>query len=252
MLEIKDLHVSIKTETENKPILKGVNLTIKPGEIHALMGPNATGKSTLGLALAGHPKYIVEKGEILLNGKNILNLQPNERANLGLFLAFQYPLEIPGVSFGNFLFTLFRNKNKKASITDFKKLLNESISKLNLQHNFAERQLNAGFSGGEKKRAEILQLLMLKPTVAILDETDSGLDIDSLKTVANALSSIRSNEFGCLLITHYSRILNYLTPDFVHVLIDGKIALTGNSNLPKELESKGYTWLKEKEEEILN
>ncbi len=249
MIEIKNLHVSIETETddkkERKQILKGLTLTVKQGELHALMGPNGTGKSTLGFVLAGHPKYSVDQGQILLDGKDLVTMSPEERAKNGLFLAFQHPLEIPGVSLGHFLFTLFRNKNPKAPPIEFKKKLSTALELLQLPSTITDRQLNVGMSGGEKKRVEILQLLMLQPSFAVLDETDSGLDIDSLKIVANAVNTLRSPEFGCLVVTHYSRILDYLKPDVVHVMVDGSIAISGNSSLPEELEKKGYDWLKE-------
>lgn len=238
-LEVKDLHVSI----DGKEILKGVNLKVKKGEVHALMGPNGSGKSTLSHVLLGHPRYRVEKGEIIFDGKNLLNMKPHERAQLGLFLAFQYPMEIQGVSFANFLFTAYRKYHAGAiAPQEFKKMLEEKLNVLGLDKSFVDRYLNVGFSGGEKKRAEILQMLMFRPQIAVLDETDSGLDIDSLKAVANAIASVRK-ETGALVITHYQRILNYLEPDFVHVLIDGKIAASGGAELAHELEKRGYGWL---------
>ena len=244
MLEIKNLHVNV----EGKEILKGVNLKINNGEVHALMGPNGSGKSTLSYVIMGHPKYEVMKGEILFNGKNILDLKPHERAKLGLFLAFQYPMEIEGIGLSHYLFTLFRQKlgTDKPSpqvLMQFKKELTEKMELLNLDKSFAERSLNAGLSGGEKKRAEVLQMLMLKPHFAVLDETDSGLDIDSLKVVANGINTIRGPEFSALLITHYQRILNHLTPDVIHVLHDGRIVKTGGPELAHELEKKGYGWI---------
>ncbi|MBI2232863.1 MAG: Fe-S cluster assembly ATPase SufC [Candidatus Aenigmarchaeota archaeon] len=239
-LEIKDLHASV----DGKIILKGVNLTIKKGEIHALMGPNGSGKSTLSNVLLGHPRYKVESGEITFNGKNLLELKPYERAQLGMFLAFQYPMEIQGVSFAHFLFSAYR-KFQSAPITpaDFKKTLEEKLAVLDLDKSFVDRYLNVGFSGGEKKRAEVLQMMMFKPQIAILDETDSGLDIDSLKAVATAIKSMHNKDFGALVVTHYQRILNYLQPDYVHVMVDGKIAISGGKELASELEQKGYNWL---------
>jgi len=236
VLEIKDLHASI----EGKQVLKGVNLKVRQGEVHAIMGPNGSGKSTLSLVVMGHPKYVVDKGEILFKGKNILDMKPNERSALGLFLAFQYPLEIQGVGFSQFLMSALRTKNQKISVMDFRKTLDEKLKLLGLEKSFAERSLNVGFSGGEKKRAEVLQLAMLNPEIAIMDETDSGLDIDSLKVVANAVNKMRSPEFGALVITHYQRLLNYLQPDIVHVFIDGKIIETGTNELAHELEKGGY------------
>ncbi|HSU72787.1 MAG TPA: Fe-S cluster assembly ATPase SufC [Candidatus Binatia bacterium] len=241
VLEIRDLHVS----AGGKQILKGLTLTIKQGEVHALMGPNGSGKSTLSYVIAGHPGYEVTKGDVLFDGKSILAMPPDERAKLGLFLAFQNPVEIPGVNLGTFLFTLFKNKYPKGSAATYQKELHALLKQLNLGSAFIERPLNAGLSGGEKKRAEVLQLLLTRPALAVLDETDSGLDIDSLKIVSDAVNSMRSPLFSALIITHYNRILEFLKPDFVHVLLDGKIAMTGNANLPQELEKKGYRWLKE-------
>ncbi len=239
-LEIKNLHVSV----DGKMILKGVSLNVKKGEIHALMGPNGSGKSTLSNVLLGHPRYKVESGEVLFNGKNLLQLKPYERAQLGLFLAFQYPMEIQGISFAHFLFSAYRKFNSQPiKPADFKKMLEEKLAVLDLDKSFVDRYLNVGFSGGEKKRAEILQMMMFNPQIAILDETDSGLDIDSLKAVATAIKSMHNQNFGALVVTHYQRILNYLQPDYVHVLIDGKIAASGGKELAHELEQKGYGWL---------
>ncbi len=235
-LEIKDLHVSV----EGKQILKGISLVVNPGEVHALMGPNGSGKSTLSYVLAGHPKYVVEKGDILVDGKSILTLKPDERAKLGLFLAFQNPLEVSGVSFSKFLFTLAKAKNSKISIIDFKKNLDSSLSLLGVDKSFIDRDVNVGFSGGEKKRAEVLQLLTLKPQLAVLDEMDSGLDVDSLQLLSKAVNALRSPDFGVLVITHYQRLLNYLKPDFVHILVDGKIVASGNANLAMDVEKNGY------------
>jgi Fe-S cluster assembly ATP-binding protein len=250
-LEIKDLHVSV----EGKEILKGVTLTVKTGEIHSIMGPNGSGKSTLALALMGHPKYEVTKGEILFKGQNIVELEPNERARLGLFLAFQYPLEIQGVPLGRFLWAAKKallgqsqdgQTDKKAdarALSQFRKELQEKMKLLKMDESFAQRYLNVGFSGGEKKRAEIVQMHILKPEIAILDETDSGLDIDSVKIVAEAVNQLRGPDFGALVITHYQRILNFLKPDYVHVMIDGRIVRSGDESLVHELEAKGYDWL---------
>jgi len=225
---------------EGKNILKGISLVVNPGEVHALMGPNGSGKSTLSYVIAGHPKYKVEKGDILVDGKSILDLKPDERARLGLFLAFQNPLEISGVSFSKFLFTLAKAKNNKLSIIDFKKTLDSSLSLLGVDKSFIDREVNVGFSGGEKKRAEVLQLLTMKPSLAVLDEMDSGLDVDSLQLLSKAVSALRSPEFGVLVITHYQRLLNYLKPDFVHIIIDGKIVASGDAQLAFDIEKKGY------------
>jgi Fe-S cluster assembly ATP-binding protein len=240
-LEIKDLHVT----AHGKAILKGLTLTIKPGEVHALMGPNGSGKSTLSCVIAGHPSYVVEKGDIIYDGKSILELSPDERAKLGLFLAFQHPVEIPGLSLRSFLFTLFKAKNPQGKVVDFQRALNKAFELVGLPEGFGERGLNVGLSGGEKKRVEIMQLLISNPSIAILDETDSGLDIDSLKLVAHAVNTLRSPQFGCLVITHYNRILEHLKPDHVHVLIDGRIAQSGDATLPSKLEKQGYAWLHE-------
>jgi len=238
-LEIKDLHVSI----EGKTILKGISLVINPGEIHAIMGPNGGGKSTLSYVLAGHPKYKIEKGDILVDGKSILELPPDERAKLGMFLGFQHPLQLSGVKLSKFLFTLAKTVNKKISIMDFKKNLGSSLSLLGVDQSFIDRDVNVGFSGGEKKRSEILQLLTVKPKFAVLDEMDSGLDIDSMQVLSKAVNSLRSPEFGLVLITHYQRLLNYIKPDFVHVLADGKLVASGDAKLAADIEKKGYQWL---------
>ena len=238
-LEIKDLHVSI----EDKEILKGVNLTLKTGEIHAIMGPNGTGKSTLSAAIMGNPNYEVTQGEILLDGQNILELEVDERARLGLFLAMQYPSEIPGITNAEFMRAAInarREEDDKISIREFLKKLDEKMDLLNMPEEMAERYLNEGFSGGEKKRNEILQLLMLEPSFAILDEIDSGLDIDALKVVAKGVNAMRGDDFGALIITHYQRLLNYITPDVVHIMMDGRVVLTGDADLAKRLEAEGY------------
>ncbi len=204
------------------------------------MGPNGGGKSTLSYVLAGHPKYKVEQGDILVDGKSILGLSPDERAKLGLFLAFQHPLELQGVSLSKFLFTLAKIKNPKISIIDFKNQLNSTLSLLGVDQSFVDRDVNVGFSGGEKKRAEVLQLLTANPKLAVLDEMDSGLDVDSMQLLAKAVNALRSPDFSVLVITHYQRLLNYLKPDFVHVLVDGKIAASGNFQLALDIEKKGY------------
>lgn len=238
-LEIKDLHVSI----EDKEILKGVNLTLKTGEIHAIMGPNGTGKSTLSAAIMGNPNYEVTQGKILLDGQNILELEVDERARLGLFLAMQYPSEIPGITNAEFMRAAInarREEDDKISVREFLKKLDEKMDLLNMPEEMAERYLNEGFSGGEKKRNEILQLLMLEPSFAILDEIDSGLDIDALKVVAKGVNAMRGDDFGALIITHYQRLLNYITPDVVHIMMDGRVVLTGDADLAKRLEAEGY------------
>jgi len=235
-LEIRDLYVSIN----DKMILKGISLVVNPGEVHALMGPNGSGKSTLSYVIAGHPKYQVESGDILVDGKSILAISPAERAKLGLFLAFQQPIELQGVSLSKLLLTLAKVRNQKLSVVDFKKQLDVNLSLLGLDKSFVERDVNVGFSGGEKKRAEVLQLLTLKPQLAVLDEMDSGLDVDSLQLLSKAVNALRSPDFGILVITHYQRLLSYLKPDFVHVLTDGKLVASGNAELAVEVEKKGY------------
>ena len=236
-LVIKDLHVSV----EGQQILKGVNLTVRKGEVCALMGPNGSGKSTLAYTLMGHPKYTVDKGEASYKGQNILELAPDERAKLGLFLSFQYPQEIPGVSVSNFLRTAYNAvKIQQISVPDFVKLLKEKMRLLKIDDAFSRRYLNEGFSGGEKKRTEILQLAVLQPEMAILDETDSGLDIDSLKTVAHGVNTLLGPNLGVLIITHYQRILNYVTPDKIHIMVKGRIVKSGGKELAHELEAKGY------------
>ncbi len=239
VLEIKNLHVSI----EDKEILKGVNLTLKTGEIHAIMGPNGTGKSTLSAAIMGNPNYEVTEGEILLDGVNVLELEVDERARLGLFLAMQYPSEIAGITNAEFMRAAInakRDENDKISVMNFIKKLDEKMALLNMPEEMAERYLNEGFSGGEKKRNEILQLLMLEPTFAILDEIDSGLDIDALRVVAKGINEMRGDNFGSLIITHYQRLLNYITPDVVHIMMDGRVVMTGGADLAKRLEAEGY------------
>lgn len=242
-LEISDLHVAV----EDTKILKGVDLTVGQGEIHALMGPNGTGKSTLAYALLGHPRYDVIQGQMLFNGRDLEDMEPDERARLGLFLAFQYPVAIPGVSLANFLRSAINARlradnpeDKGVSIPKFRKMLKEKMDLLQMPHEFAGRYLNEGFSGGEKKRAEILQLATLEPEIAVLDETDSGLDIDALQTVAEGVTRVASPERGFLIITHYQRMLDYITPDVVHVFVDGRIARTGGATLAKQIEEDGY------------
>ncbi|MBI4170958.1 MAG: Fe-S cluster assembly ATPase SufC [Candidatus Aenigmarchaeota archaeon] len=246
-LEIKDLHVSV----DGKEILKGIDLIVREGEIHALMGPNGSGKSTLSYAVMGHPRYKIDSGQILFDGKDVTTLKPNERAKLGLFLSFQYPSEIEGVSVANFLRTSLNtlNNGNKLTLQEFRQLLIEKMALLNMDKSFSSRYLNAGFSGGEKKKGEILQLAVLQPRIAILDETDSGLDIDALKTVAEGINTIsRQTAMGVLLITHYQRLLNYVKPDYVHILIDGRIVKSGNYELAEHLEEKGYGWTQEENE----
>ena len=236
-LIIKDLHVSV----EGQKILNGVDLVVRKGEVCALMGPNGSGKSTLAYTLMGHPKYTVDKGEAWYKGKNILELSPDERAKLGIFLSFQYPQEIPGVSVSNFLRTAHNAvKPQKISVPDFVKKLREMMQLLKIDESFSRRYLNEGFSGGEKKRAEILQLAVLEPEMAILDETDSGLDIDSLKIVAQGVGTLLGPDLGVLIITNYQRILNYITPDRVHIMVKGRIVKSGGKELAHELEAKGY------------
>lgn len=255
-LVVKNLHVSI----EGKEILKGLNLTIKAGEIHAIMGPNGTGKSTLAYTLMGHPSYEVTDGEIWFDGQDVLEMAVDERSRAGLFLAFQYPASIPGVSVANFLRTALnahrRAKNpedKGISIVDFRKMLKEKMDLLKMDHAFAGRYLNDGFSGGEKKRAEILQMATLSPQLAVLDETDSGLDIDALRIVSEGVNALASTnqELGVLVITHYQRLLNYIKPQFVHIMFDGRIVESGGPELALRLEENGYDWVREKYEDTV-
>jgi len=249
-LQIKNLNVSV----EIKPILTGVNLEIPQGEVHAIMGPNGTGKSTLAYALMGHPKYTITEGQILLDGKDIMGLSPEERSIAGIFLAFQYPVAIPGVTVANFLRTAM-NAHRKAKnpedkgipIPEFRKQLIEKMNLLEMDPAMAGRYLNDGFSGGEKKRVEILQMAMLEPRFAILDETDSGLDIDALRIVSEGINTLKNSDLGILVITHYQRMLNYLKPDMVHVMDDGKILISGGPELALRLENEGYEWIKSSE-----
>jgi Fe-S cluster assembly ATP-binding protein len=245
LLEVKDLHVSIN-ETE---ILKNLNLTINKGEIHAIMGPNGSGKSTFSKVLAGHPAYSILKGDILFKGLSILDLEPEQRSHLGIFLAFQYPIEIPGVSNEDFLRLAYNSKQKfynKPEIDplEFLTVINEKLKLVNMSPIFLSRNVNEGFSGGEKKRNEILQMILLDSELAILDETDSGLDIDALKTISMGINNFMDSSKSILLITHYQRLLDYIKPDYVHVFQDGKIIKTGSAELAKELENKGYEWLR--------
>ena len=243
-LEVKDLHVKI----EDKEILKGISLKVDRGQVLALMGPNGSGKSTLAYALMGHPKYEITSGKILLNGEDITTISPDQRAKKGLFLSFQYPQEIAGVSVSNFLRTALNakresQKEKPISVMDFHKLLQEKMKLLKIDKSFALRYVNEGFSGGEKKRMEILQMAVLQPKIGLLDETDSGLDIDALRTVAEGINDLIGSEIGVLLITHYQRILNYITTDIVHIVMDGKIVKSGGKELALEVEEKGYEWV---------
>lgn len=248
ILEIKNLHANV----EGKPILRGVDLTMRSGQVHALMGPNGSGKSTLANVIFGHPNYQVTEGSVLLNGINILEISTDERAKLGLFLAFQYPVEIPGVTVAKFLKRSLEaqisasNNGRKLSVPEFIKEIKSNASFLEMDQKFINRYLNEGFSGGEKKRMEIMQMLTLKPKFAILDETDSGLDIDALKIVSKGVNKLRGPGFGSLIITHYQRILNYIQPDFVHVLYNGKVVTSGGPEMVDKLEEKGYDWIKEK------
>lgn len=246
MLHIKDLHASI----DGKEILKGINLHIKPGEVHAIMGPNGSGKSTLASVISGNEDYEVTKGEVNFLNENIEDLDPEERAHKGIFLSFQYPVEIPGVSVANFIRTSL-NETRKAQKLDpmpageMLKLIREKAALLEIDNDFLSRSLNVGFSGGEKKRNEIFQMAVMKPKLALLDETDSGLDIDALRIVSNGVNKLKNEENAFVVITHYQRLLDYIVPDFVHVIMDGKIVKSGTKELAYELEEKGYDWIKE-------
>jgi len=245
LLEVKDLQVSIA----DSKILKNLNLTINKGEIHAIMGPNGSGKSTFSKVLAGHPAYSVLDGEILFKGASILDLEPDERSHLGIFLAFQYPIEIPGVSNEDFLRLAYNSKQKfynkpEVGPLEFLTIINDKLKLVNMSPVFLSRNVNEGFSGGEKKRNEILQMILLDSELAILDETDSGLDIDALKTISMGINNFMDSSKSILLITHYQRLLDYIKPDYVHVFQDGKIIKTGSAELAKELENKGYEWLR--------
>ena len=250
MLEIKKLSASI----DGKPILKGVDLEVKAGEIHAIMGPNGAGKSTLAKVLAGHPSYEVTGGEVWFKGQNLLDLEPEERSHLGLFMSFQYPVEIPGVSNNQFLQIAYNAKRKanqqnELSEEEFSHLLEEKMKLMEIKPEFKARNVNENFSGGEKKKNEILQMAVLNPSLALLDETDSGLDIDAMRIVAKGVMQLMHKEMGLVLITHYQRLLDYIKPDFVHVMLDGKIVQSGDSSLAFELEAKGYDWLEVKDVE---
>lgn len=244
MIEIKDLWANI----DGKSILKGISLNVKPGEIHAIMGPNGAGKSTLAKVLAGHPAYEITSGEVLFKGQNLLELEPNERAHAGLFMSFQYPVEIPGVSNVEFLRAAYNAQRKSKSLpemplAEFEKLLDKTMTQMEIKSEFKGRNLNEGFSGGEKKRNEILQMAILAPELAILDETDSGLDIDAMRIVARGVLHLMNKSMGLILITHYQRLLDYIKPHYVHVMLDGRIAQSGGPELALELEEKGYDWL---------
>ncbi len=252
-MDIKDLHASI----EGKEILKGVDFSVRQGQIHAVMGPNGSGKSTLASTIMGHPKYKVSRGDILFDSESVLTLSPDARARRGLFLAFQYPFEVPGVSLATFLRTAYnavRQGGRRGdlgqemvSVIEFRKLLKERLKLLDMDEAFATRYLNDGFSGGEKKRCEILQLAVLQPKIAVLDETDSGLDIDSVKIVADGVNRLVGPEMGVVIITHYQRILRYIKPDFVHILLDGRMVKSGGAELAEALEEKGYDWVKKEQ-----
>jgi len=249
VLEIRNLHVSIG----GKPILQGVNLTVKQGEVHALMGRNGSGKSTLAYALLGHPSYKVDAGQIIFEGKDVLEMEPDERSRAGLFLAFQYPVAIPGVTVANFLRTAINArlkvadpKSKGISVGDFRKMLTAKMNDLKMDTSFAGRYLNEGFSGGEKKRAEILQLSVLDPKIAILDETDSGLDIDALRVVATGVNQLIGPNLGVLVITHYEQFLNYIKPEFVHIMYKGQVVEEGGFDLAEKIQAQGYDWVEEK------
>lgn len=248
-LTIKNLHVSI----EDTQILKGLNLTVRQGEVHAIMGPNGTGKSTLAHAIMGHPNYEVTEGDILIDGNSVLDMAADERSREGIFLAFQYPVAIPGVTVANFLRTAINARHQhmappqeKISILEFRKMLKAKMDLLEMDYSFGGRYLNDGFSGGEKKRTEVLQLAVLEPSFAILDETDSGLDIDAIRIVSEGVNALKGPNMGVMVITHYQRILNYIQPDFVHVMYDGRIVESGAKELALQLEDEGYDWVREK------
>ncbi len=244
LLEIRDLHARIAGGEE---ILRGVNLTVPKGEVHALMGPNGSGKSTLAKIIAGDPGYEVTRGDVLVDGQSVLELSHDERARAGLYLAFQYPVEVPGVSMANFLrlaVNARREEGDEVGVLEFYQRVQRAVKELNWDESILERYLNEGFSGGEKKRSEVLQLLVLEPSYAILDETDSGLDVDALKVVANGVNAARGPDFGALVITHYQRLLNYIIPDHVHVMVKGQIIKEGDKELAIELDQKGYEWVK--------
>lgn len=255
-LVIRNLHACLK-DNPDVEILKGIDLTIYQGKVHALMGPNGSGKSTLSYAMMGHPAYEVTEGSIQFNGVEVLDLEPNERAQLGLFLAFQYPVSIPGVSMANFL-RLSINARRKVenpedkgiSVPEFRKLLKAKMDALGIDHAFAGRYLNDGFSGGEKKKAEVLQMAVMEPRIAILDETDSGLDIDALRIVAEGVNKLRGPEMGAMIITHYQRMLEYIPPDYVHIMFNGRIVKEGGAELVQELEEKGYEEIRQQFQQV--
>src|SRR5256885_8440237 len=250
--EIKDLRVSV----EGREILKGVSLSVNKGEVHAVMGPNGSGKSTLSHTLMGHPNYKVISGQVLFKGKDVLTLQPEVRAKLGMFLALQYPVVVPGITMSNFLRTAInakrgydgKDKSKAINVKEFRAMLKDEMSVLRMDDSFLSRYLNEGFSGGEKKRAEILQMAVLKPEIAIMDETDSGLDIDALRIVSDGVNALAGPDLGVLVITHYQRILDYIKPTFVHVMVDGRISLSGGPELAHQLEKQGYDWVRDSKE----
>jgi Fe-S cluster assembly ATP-binding protein len=242
MLKIENLHIEI----DGNEIVKGLDLDVGRGELHAIMGPNGSGKSTLANVLMGHPRYEITEGSVTFEGEDVLELEPDERAKMGMFLAFQYPSEVPGVSVANFLRTAINSvREEELSPMEMYKLLQEKMAVMRMDPKFAERYLNEGFSGGEKKRNEILQMLMLEPRLAILDETDSGLDIDALQVVAKGVNEMRGPDFSAILITHYQRILRYIEPDRVHVMLDGRLVTSGGKELAEELEEKGYDWVRQ-------
>ncbi len=246
MLSIKDLHATV----DGKEILRGINLDVKAGETHAIMGPNGSGKSTLSAVLAGNPAYTVTQGSVTFNGKNLLALKPEERANEGIFLSFQYPVEIPGVSMANFLKAAVNGKRKyqgleSLSAAEFLKLMNEKKKLVEIDSKLTNRAVNEGFSGGEKKKNEIFQMAMLEPCLRILDETDSGLDIDALRIVAQGVTKLKTDKNATIVITHYQRLLDYIVPDYIHILYHGRIVMTGDKSLALELEKRGYDWIKE-------
>lgn len=251
MLKIENLKASV----EGNNILNGINLSVNAGEVHAIMGPNGSGKSTLSSVIAGREEYEVDGGDIFFNGESIIDLSPEERAHMGIFLSFQYPIEIPGVSVSNFLKTSLNESRKAKDLEpipagELLKMMREKMELLEIKKGFLSRSLNQGFSGGEKKRNEIFQMAMLNPKLAILDETDSGLDIDALRIVANGVNKLRTKDNATVVITHYQRLLDYIVPDFVHVLHDGKIVKSGNKNLALELEEKGYDWIIKETQEL--
>jgi Fe-S cluster assembly ATP-binding protein len=243
-LVIDNLHVSV----DGTPVLKGLSLTVRGGEVHAVMGPNGTGKSTLAQTLMGHPRYVVTGGRVTLDGQDVLALKTHQRSRLGLFLAMQYPYEVSGVTTANFLRTALNSRRPETEpirLKDFRDELDRAMDVLHIDHSFANRYLNEGFSGGEKKRNEILQMMLLQPRIAILDEIDSGLDIDAVRIVSEGVEAMRAPELGMLLITHYQRILNYVTPDIVHIMFDGRVVRSGGPELAAELEQRGYEWIRE-------